>query len=122
MIKEFAGKILHLNMKPNYTFVQDNSRVHTSKLAKAFLTTLPCDVLEWPARSADLNLIENVWKMISDLVYKDSQASNFDDLRRKVRNAVHEINTTKREVISDMFCNYQRRLTSVLISKGNLIN
>jgi len=47
------------------TFQQDNSSVHTSKKTQAFFTTTASErkfaVMEWPPRSPDMNLIENLW-------------------------------------------------------------
>ena len=88
----------------------------------SFFENVSCNIFQWPARSPDLNILENVWKMISDFVYDDSQPKNKTELREKIRFAVKSICSEKRTIIIQMFENYRERLTNVLISGGNLIN
>ncbi|CAH2015357.1 unnamed protein product [Acanthoscelides obtectus] len=43
------------------TFVQDNSAVHTSHMVRNYLAQEDYNVIAWPAKSPDLNPIENMW-------------------------------------------------------------
>ena len=41
-------------------FQQDNSQIHTSNHTKQLFSDMKIDTKNWPARSFDLNLIENL--------------------------------------------------------------
>ena len=59
----------------NYVFQQDNTPIHTSKLTRTFFQERNVNVLSWPARSPDLDPVENACKF-SRLVYKDGRQFN----------------------------------------------
>lgn len=121
MLRNYAVKLLNLNMNPPFYFVQDNSRVHTSKKAMAFLQKQNFRVLDWPAKSPDINLMENVWKSISDLVYRDLQPHNITELEAKISAAVYVLNSEKRSVILSLYRSFRQRLTKLLVKNGNIV-
>lgn len=55
-------------------FVQDNSPIHTSRIVREWFAERPevqlidvfpeIELMEWPAKGADLNPIENAWSML----------------------------------------------------------
>ena len=48
-------------------FQQDSASIHTSNHTKQFFYDMDIDTMDWPARSSDLNPIENLW---GDIVTK----------------------------------------------------
>jgi len=60
------------DLEPNDSvFQQDNDSKHTSKLAEKRFNEHGIEVMEWPARSPDLNPIENLWAHIKKRLRDD---------------------------------------------------
>jgi hypothetical protein len=64
----------------DYLLQQDNCSIHVSKATKTYLKSAKINTFDWPAMSPDLNIQENVWKIISDLVYDQKQYDSVDSL------------------------------------------
>ena len=58
-------------------FQQDNAVIHTGKLASKWLQDNFIGTLSWPAKSPDLNPIENLWGILSRKVYDNGK--EYDD-------------------------------------------
>jgi len=78
-------------------------------------------LLDWPSRSPDLNLVENVWKMLSDIVYNRKQFVRKNNLWLAIQEASQSIMNSKRLVIQNMFNKYNSRLLQVIDVKGQTI-
>lgn len=102
-----------------YIFQQDGCSIHTSKKTTTYLKSAKIDTLEWPSMSPDLNIQENIWKMLSDVVYDQKQFYSADLLWKAIEEAVLVINTSKKETIKSIYENYNSRLLKVIDNKGN---
>lgn len=50
-------------------YQHDNWSVHRAKKVEEYLSKQPFETIQWPARSPDLNPIENIWGLIKDRVW-----------------------------------------------------
>ena len=69
----------HLNHGASFTYQQDNAIIHKSKLSIDFFNVEHMKLLDWPPKSPDLNLIENLWYIISRKVYTNGR--QFDSVQ-----------------------------------------
>ena len=49
--------------------MQDNARCHVSRETKAWLERQNIPIMDWPPYSPDLNPLENLWGILSNIVY-----------------------------------------------------
>ena len=80
-LKIFCVPIMNLYMAPKIWLVQVNCNIHVAKFAKSYFETQNFELIECPAKSPDLNLMENIWKMFSDIIYSNNQPRNLKELR-----------------------------------------
>lgn len=55
---------------PDDIFMQDNAPVHTARIVKQVLKDFHIQVMVWPPYLPDLNLIENLWAIMKQGIYK----------------------------------------------------
>ena len=61
--------IAHYQYGDDYMFQQDNCSVHISKATQKLFENEYIEVLNWPSKTPVLDLIENLWEILSQKVY-----------------------------------------------------
>ena len=74
---------------------------------------------EWPARSADINIMENIWKMLEDIIYDRSPIISVNELKKEIEKSFFHLNTTKRPVLINLYETFRKRLLNVIERKKN---
>ena len=87
---------------------------------KEWMANVNMTTLEWPARNPDLNLIENVWEMLAQLVYDGPEITKEAQLWERILGAKKQLIETRRDVIVHMFDHYEERMIKFIEKKGDI--
>ena len=100
----------------NWIFQQDNAPVHTSNITKTFLRDNNIKVLSWPSCSPDLNPIENLWGILTRMVYSNGrQFSTINELKEKI---VYEWDRIPNEICRNLIETMPKRIKDVIKRNG----
>lgn len=97
---------------------QDNAPIHVSKHMKAYFAQQNWKVSDWPAKSPDLNVIENVWGRLQNKIAEMSP-KNLQELDAMIRKAWYEICTP--DYCESLFKSIPTRLSKVIANDGSRI-
>jgi len=122
MLQDKLAACMKLNYGQNFYFQEDNCSVHKAKIVKYFMTEHNVNVLQWPAKSPDLNIVEDIWKMLSDIEYNRRSFENIKELKSAILDALAYVQMNKMEAILDLYKGIRKRLCCVLCKQGNFYN
>ncbi|MBW0483605.1 hypothetical protein O181_023320 [Austropuccinia psidii MF-1] len=74
--------------------MEDGASIHTAQIFNKWWATNQIKKLPWPAHSPDLNLIENVWKVLKTHVTKHHQPCTMDELHSAIKSAWDDLSPT----------------------------
>lgn len=113
--EEIFGQDL-TNLPEDFIFQQDNAPVHVARSSMDYFERKQIQLLEWPPYSPDLNIIENVWGIVSHKVYEDGKEyKSADELWESV---CHHFLTISYETIKELYRSIPERLISVIEMGG----
>ncbi len=107
----------HAAFGEDFTFQQDLSPIHTSRATKSFLNDCSLEVMNWPPRGADMNIIENAWGVIQAKVDEEPLAHNQDELWQQVLNAWNTV-ATDHQYWHSLQMSLPRRMAAVIRKRG----
>jgi len=114
-IRECLAPHLHHLTKPGVQLVQDNAKAHVAKKTLEWCGANGVRVLEgWPARSPDLNPVEEVWEMLRNLVSRMG-ATTPEELENAVDEAWESI---PQDVIDETVRRYTRKVAACIEARG----
>ena len=114
-ISECLRPSLAILSAPNRVFMQDGAKAHTANLTTQWLADNHVDVLQgWPARSPDLNPIENVWALLAANVSLRSPTC-IDEVRQYV---VEEWEAIPQRTIDCFVRSYVKKIKACHAARG----
>lgn len=106
-----------MRANPNYYFQQNNAPAHTSEYTTKRIEELKIPMIEWPAKSPDLNIIENIWAIISrDLYHNKDGYYSISELKEAIQKAYDGLS---QEIIKNLYDSIPGRLESVIANQGH---
>lgn len=98
--------------------VHDNAPVHTARMVKEWLREQrDIQVIEWPAKSPDLNPIENLWgAMVRERPNRDEVPRNREDLLRMCNQVWEDMRRTN--ICVNLVASMQSRLQECIAAGG----
>ena len=102
----------------NWRFQQDNARPHTARVTMEWLTQHVPQLIDWPANSADLSPIENMWLLLKNATEKEN-AHSVAEFRAAVAQTWENSDL---DIIRRLIDTMPRRLKACRDGRGEVVN
>ena len=105
--------------RKKFVFQQDKANIHTSNDTKAWFEAKKIEQMWWPARSPDLNPVENIWEIIVRRIYADQkQYNSVAELKVAVSECWEDMDP---KVLENLVGSMPKRIYQVIECKGGPI-
>ena len=104
--------------------MQNNVSIHTVKKVRKWFENNDIDVMKWSFYSFDMNLIEHLWFLLKEAVYKiNSDIEKIDDDDDKVREILFEAlfktwETLDEYYLHDLVWSMKKRVKALIEAEG----
>lgn len=100
----------------SFVYQQDNAPIHTAKKVKQWFSSKNVEILSWPPYSPDLNIMENLWGLVSRKVYEGGkQYDQKTHLINAISEAWHGISDS---ILASLYASMQNRIFEVISKNG----
>ena len=104
------------NLPADFVFQQDNASIHNARSTMDFFRDHEIPVLTWPPYSPDLNIIENMWGLVSQKIYEGGR--EFKTSQELWDCVSHHFLSISDEVVGRLFQSMTDHLISVIANHG----
>jgi transposase len=101
-------------------FQQDNASIHESRFTKAHIEAMGIKKLKWPAKSPDLNPIENVWGQLAWSVYEGGR--QFDTKEKLMVQIIRSWAEIDQGYLRGLVNSMPTRMAQVVLKNGGPID
>ena len=99
----------------HFTLMEDGAPVHRSKLAQQWRIAYGIQKLNWPPNSLDLNPIENLWKLVKDLLRHHNRPRNKQEMMQTIEAVWNEVSM---EQLQNLIASMPKRIEAIISTKG----
>lgn len=101
----------------NFELMHDNARPHVAQIVTQYLAEIGIRIMQWPARSPDLNPIEHLWDSLKQKVRaRDPAPTTLGDLQLAIK---EEWDRIPQDVIKVLIKSMNRRMQAVIKARGD---
>ena len=99
-----------------FIFMHDNARPHTARVVREYLADSEISVMDWPARSPDLNPIEHIWDHMGKRAREAvNPPQNLQELRLEINQIWHNID---QQLIRNLILSMPNRCQTTIVARG----